>query len=162
LESHIFDGFVFAEVQDAQESLHGLHGSREVEIKAHFDQDLRLQLDKGLLADILFLLAGQKIDHPGEGRRNGLLELSRHQNTDGGECDHLRLREILWTDHMDVPVQDASSNEECFLLVLLLHVKVEDLLDTVGAIVGRDLLINVYLLRECFLDFLSQSHLFVG
>jgi hypothetical protein len=155
LKRHIFNCFVFIVVQDAEEPLHGLHGSGEVEVKAQFDEDLRLQLNQGLLADILFLLVGQKIDHPGEARRDGLLELCRHQNTNGGERHHLRLGEVLWAHHVYVPVKDASSNEQCLLLVLLLHVKVEDLLDSVGAIVGGDLLINVLLLGKCFLNFLG-------
>lgn len=42
LEGHVVDGGVLIIVQNPQEALHGLHGSWEVEVEAHLDEDCSL------------------------------------------------------------------------------------------------------------------------
>lgn len=64
--------------------------------------------------------------------------------------------------HVDVSVQDTSSDEESLWLVFFLLVEVKDFLNTVGAVIGSDLLINVLLLGKSILDFLSNRHLFIA
>ena len=96
---------------------------------------MSFKVNEGLLAHILFLLIGKKIDHPREAWRNGLLQLGRHQNAYGREGDHLGLGKILWADHIDISVEKAGSYKESFLLVIFFLVEVEDFLDTVGAII---------------------------
>jgi hypothetical protein len=68
----------------------------------------------------------------------------------------------LGTDHVDVSVQDTSSDEQCFWFVLFLLMEVKDFLDTVGAVISSDLLINVLLFIECVSYFLADGHLFVA
>lgn len=122
LESHIPYCLVCVIAEDPQEPLHRLDGAREVEVEAHLDKDLGLQLYERLFAHILFLLVGKKIYHPGKAGRNRLLELCRHQNANGGEGDHLRLGEVLSPHQADVSVEDAGGYEQGLWLVLFLYV----------------------------------------
>lgn len=69
------------------------------------------------------------------------------------------LWEVLGTDQVDVSVKDSGGNKECLWFIFFLHVKVEDLLDTVGAVICCDLLINVLFLLESALNLLADRHL---
>ena len=55
---------------------------------------------------------------------------------------------MLDTYHIDVSVEDSCGDKESFWLVLLLLVEVEDLLDSIGAVVRSDLLVLAILLVE--------------
>lgn len=67
----------------------------------------------------------------------------------------------MGTHHVDVSVQDTSSDEQRLWLVLFLLVEVEDFLDTVGAVIGSNLLINVLFFIKCVSYFLTNGHLLI-
>lgn len=64
----------------------------------------------------------------------------------------MRFWEVLHTYHIDVSVEDSSGYEEGLWLVVFLLVEVEDLLNTIGAVVGSDLLVQRVLLAELGLN----------
>lgn len=68
LERHVVDRLIEVVIKDSEIPLHGLNGSREVEVKSKHDEDVRLQVDELLLAHKLFLIVSEKVDHSGETR----------------------------------------------------------------------------------------------
>ena len=72
LVGHVVNCFVEVVVQDAQITLHGLDGSREVEVEAEHLQNVVLQVDQLLLAHELLFVLGQQVYHSSETWRNGL------------------------------------------------------------------------------------------
>lgn len=57
-----------------------------------------------------------------------MLQLGGHQNRDGGQMDDQVLVEIGDADDVDVSVENAGGDKECFLLVVFLLVQVKNLL----------------------------------
>ena len=71
-----------------------------------------------------------KVNHPCKTWRNWLLELCRHQNTNGRKMQHLAPLELFVADNINISVKDASCDEKCFNFVVLLLMKVENFLDS--------------------------------
>ena len=72
LERHIINGLVQITFQQSQESLHRLNGSWKVKIKAHGHYDVGLEINKRLLAHILFFFVSEEVYHSSETWRDRL------------------------------------------------------------------------------------------
>ena len=154
MEAHVLDGVVEVVVEDSEEALHGLDGSGEVEIETQSHQNLGLEVDEGLLADIPFFFVSKEIYHSGEAWGDRLLELGRHEDANGGQVYHLRFGEVGGSYHVDVSVHDVGCDKQGFILVLLLGMEVKYFLDSVRAVISGNLLVRwVTLLKADSFDY---------
>lgn len=134
LEAQLEHARVLVIVEDTQIPLERRDRALEVEVEAELLEDLRLELDKALLVDVVLFLIGKETDHTREAGRDRLLELCGHQNADGRQKDDLFSREVLDADRSDVLVKDGRGHKEALRLVTLLLVQVTDALHPVDTV----------------------------
>jgi len=78
--SNIIDLWDLVGIQDSEEPLNELHWAWKVEVKAHLDDDLGLNISERFFVNILLFFVGQKIYHSGKAGRNRLLKFCGHQH----------------------------------------------------------------------------------
>jgi len=106
LETHVEHVVVALVAQKSEVPFEALHGSWEVEVKSKSAQNAGLQLNQTLLGNLLLLLCVQEVDHSCEAWRNGLLELGRHQDGNGGKSRGVLLQEVA-VENVDVSIKDS-------------------------------------------------------